>query len=110
MDGWKDGCIDGCMDGEDLIICTAIWMLYKRCLPLPSAELRVISIASLNKLRSSSLLEGIFKVLGAISGRFGRPKWRPKSIVARFFCNVFFEGVLAFILGHFLEGQTMKNH
>ena len=63
MDGWMDGQMDGWMDGwldlEDLIICVAIWTLYKRCAPLPSGDLLAISIASRNRLRSTSLLEGI---------------------------------------------------
>ena len=57
--------MDGWMDGEDLIICIAIWTLYKRCLPLTSGEVRVISIASRNRLRSTSLCK-------AFCGDFGR--------------------------------------
>ena len=36
-------------------------------------------------------------------GRFWRPKWRSKSILERFFFDVFFECVLASILGGFLK-------
>ena len=42
-------------------------------------------------------------------GKFGKAKRRPKSIFARCFCNVFFEGVLALILDGFLEARTPKN-
>ena len=55
------------MDPEDLIICIAIWTLYKLCRPLICDEFRVISIASLNKLRFTSLWGSIFKDFG----RFG---------------------------------------
>ena len=85
MDGW----MDGWMDGVDLIICLAIWTLYKRWGPLISDEPRAICIASRNKLRSTSLPGRISEDFGRISGGFGRPKWRPKSIFARFFSKFF---------------------
>ena len=71
------------MDGEDLIICIAIWTLYKLWRPLISDEVRVISIASLNKLRFTSLLGPIFK-------DFGRPNGFPNSIFEAFFSMLFF--------------------
>ena len=105
MDGW----MDGWMDGEDLIICLAIWTLYKRWVPLTCDELRASCIASRNELRSASLPGGISKDFGRISGGLGRPKRRPKSIFAKCFCHVFFEGVLASILDGFLEARNLKN-
>ena len=63
MDGW----VDEWMGGEDLIICIAIWTLYKLWDPLISDDLRVRPIASLNKLCFTSLLGLIFKDFG----RFG---------------------------------------
>ena len=63
-----DGSIDRWIDREDLIICIAIWTLYKLCGPLVSDEVREISIASRNKLRFSSLLGSIFKDFGSPNG------------------------------------------
>ena len=57
------------MDGVDLIICIAIWTLYKRRLPLIFAEARAICIASRNELRPASLFGSIFEVLGGQHGR-----------------------------------------
>ena len=39
------------MDGEDLIICIAIWTLYKLWRPLISDDLRVRSVAPQNEFR-----------------------------------------------------------
>ena len=66
-----------------------------------SAEVRAISIASRNKLRSASLCGAIFEVFGTILGGFGRSKWMPKSTLGTFFFDVFFEGVSTSILGRF---------
>ena len=44
--------MDGWMDGEDLIICVALWTLYKRRAPLVSDDFRAVSIASRNQMRS----------------------------------------------------------
>ena len=52
------------IDREDLIICVAIWTLYKLCLPLICDEFRVRSIASRDKFRFTSLLGPIFKDFG----------------------------------------------
>ena len=60
--------MDGWMDGVDLIICIAIWTLYKRRLPLTFAEARASCIASRNELRPASLFGSIFEVLGGQHG------------------------------------------
>ena len=70
-------------DQEDLIICIAIWTLYKLWVPLLCDEFRVRSIASLNKLRFTSLWGPIFK-------DFGRPNGFPNSIFEAFFSMLFF--------------------
>ena len=106
MDGW----MDGWMDGEDLIICVAIWTLYRRWGPLLFDDFRTRPIALRNKLRLASLVRVILEVLGAIFGGFGRPKWTPKSIFGRLFCDAFFECVLASIFAQFLEAPNLKNH
>ena len=69
---------------EDLIMCIAIWTLYKLCRPLTCAEVRVSPIASRNKLRVTSLLGPIFK-------DFGSPKFNglPSSIFQVFFRHYF---------------------
>ena len=93
-------------DQEDLIICIAIWTLYKLCGPLISDEPRVVSIASQNELRFTSLLGGIFMVLGLILGGFGEATWKPKSIFWMFFFDVFFECVLGSIWMDFWRLET----
>ena len=98
------------MDGEDLIICLAIWTLYKRRRPLLSVDFLAVSIASRNKLRSTSLLEAILRVFEAILGGFRRPKLTPNLVFRRFFGDVFFDIVLASILHGFLEARNLKNH
>ena len=105
----KGKSMDGWMDGVDLIICLAIWTLYKRRLPLVSDEFRAICIASRNELRPTSLSKGIYEDFGRISGGFGRPKWMPKSIFGTFFFDAFFECVLASIFGRFFKGRKLKN-
>ena len=57
-----------------------------------------------------SILEATFFDLGTILKSFWKPKWRPKSIFGMFFGDVFFECVLASILGRFFEGRILKNH
>ena len=47
------------MDGVDLIICLAIWTLYKPWGPLPSDDFLASCIASRNRLRLASLFGGI---------------------------------------------------
>ena len=97
------------MDGKDLIICIAIWTLYKLCPPLVCDKVRVVSIASQNELRFTSLLGRIFVVLGSILGGFGEAKWKPKSIFWRVFFDVFFECVLASTWDGFWEDRNLKN-
>ena len=58
--------MDGWMDGEDLIICVAIWTLYKRRPPLLSDDLRASSIASRNGFRFTSLSGGISMDFGSV--------------------------------------------
>ena len=53
---------------EDLIICVAIWTLYKQFLLLVSGDFRMIPIASRNKLRFTSFLGPIFKDFGSPNG------------------------------------------
>ena len=78
--------MDGQLDGVDLIICLAIWTLYKRRLPLVSAEVRAICIASQNELRPASLIGSIIEVLG---GQHGRKNRCSGLIFAMLFLNVF---------------------
>ena len=106
MDGW----MGGWLDGEDLIICVAIWTLYKRWGPLTSDDLLAGRRASRNRLRSTSLLEGIFMVFGAILGSLRRPKWTPNGVFRRFFSDAFFDRVLASILHGFLKARNLENH
>ena len=71
------------MDGVDLIICLAIWTLYKPWGPLPCDDLLAVSIASRNRLRSTSLF-------GAISQDF--ETFRQAKIEAKIdFSEVFFD-------------------
>ena len=56
-----------------------------------------------------SMLEATFFALGGILEDFGRPKWRSKSILEKFFLDVFVNCVLASFLNRFLEGRTFKN-
>ena len=88
-------------DQEDLIICIAIWTLYKLCRPLTCDEVRVRSIASLNKLRFTSLLGPIFK-------DFGRPNGFPNSIFEAFFSMLFFIAFEHPILVDFSRLRTRK--
>ena len=105
MDGW----MDGWMDGVDLIICLAIWTLYKPRLPLTFGDFLAVPMASRNKLRSTPLPGGISKDFGGLSGGFGKPNRSPKSIFRRFVFNAFFERVLEWIPGRFWRGRNMKN-
>ena len=98
------------MYGVDLIICLAIWTLYKRWFPLVSDEVRAILIASRNRLRSTSLLEGILKVFEAILKGCGRPKCTPNVVFRRLFGDVFFDRVLASILHGYFKVRNLKHH
>ena len=106
----KGKSMDGWMDGVDLIICLAIWTLYKRRVPLVSDDSQVISIASQNKLRSTSLCRAFFGDFGRVWGGFRKPKGKPKSIFSKSFFDVFFECVLASISGRFWDALNLKNH
>ena len=89
------------MNEEDLIICIAIWTLYKLWPPLISDDLREISIASQNKLRFTSLLGPIFK-------DFATPNGLPNSIFEAFCSMLFFIAFGHPILADFLRLQTKK--
>ena len=67
--------MDGCMDGEDLIICVARLVVQKLWRPLTCDDFRAGSIASRNKLSSSTHLFASQAGFGAILGGFGRSKW-----------------------------------
>ena len=97
MDGWRDG--------EDLIICLAIWTLYKRRPPLRCDYFRAVSIASRNKLRFTSLFGGILMDFGKVL----EPKIEAKIDFGRYFCDPFFERVSASIFGRFFEAPNLKN-
>ena len=58
--------MDGWMDGVDLIICLAIWTLYKRWVPLTCDDLLAGSISSRNRLRFTSFFGGIFMDFGKV--------------------------------------------
>ena len=73
---------DQLMDGEDLIICLALWTLYKRRPPLRPDDFRASSIAPRNKLRLASLFGAILVVLG------GQNRC-PNSILESFFSMSF---------------------
>ena len=74
------------MDGVDLIICLAIWTLYKRRLPLTCAEVRATCIASRNELRPASFFRSIFDVLG---GQHGCKNQRSGLVYVMLFLNAF---------------------
>ena len=89
-------------DQEDLIICVAIWTLYKLWVPLTSDDLRVGSIASRNKLRFTSLLKPIFQ-------DFGGPNGLPNLIFEAFLFDVIFHCFWASNFGGFFEPPNQKN-
>ena len=101
MDGW----MDGWMDGEDLIICVALWTLYKRRAPLISDDLRAISIASRNQMRSRLHLFASRIDFGGTWGGFGRSKWRLKSIFGRPFAMHSPSALLNRFFGDFLKSE-----
>ena len=95
----------------DLIICLAIkfWMVYKRWFPLTCGEVRVICIASRNRLHSRPFFFASLLDFETILGGLGKPKCRSKSILERLFSDVCFNCVSASFGGRFLEGRTFKN-
>ena len=97
------------IDRDDLIICVAIWTLYRRRLPLTSDDLLTICIASRNRLRPRPRFFASRLDFGAILEGFRKLKWRSKSILERYFSDVFFNCVSASFLDRFLEGRTSKN-
>ena len=78
--------MDGWMDREDLIICVAIWTLYKRRLPLTCVDLLAGSIASRKRLRLTSLCGGILVDFGS----FLEPKIEAKIDLWEVFLRSFF--------------------
>ena len=100
-----DPSIDRTIDWEDLIICIAIWTLYKLWDPLVSDELRVRPIASLNKLRFTLLWGSIFKDFG----RFGDANLEGKIDFWGFFSMFFSRSMLASIFHRFSEARNVKN-
>ena len=105
MDGWMDGSMDAWMDGVDLIICLAIWTLYKRRFPLTSDDFLASSIASRNRLRSTSLFGAISKDFET----FRQAKIKAKIDFSEVFFDVFSECDFASILDRFLEARNLKN-
>ena len=93
------------MDGVDLIICLAIWTLYKPCGPLPCDDLLAISIASRNRLRSTSLFGAILQDYET----FRQAKIEAKIDFSEVFFDVFSECDFASILDQFLEARNLKN-
>ena len=87
------------MDGEDLIICVAIWTLYKRCAPLICDDLLAISIASRNKLRFTSLFEPILEA-------FRGPNGSQNRLLGSFFSMLFLNAISASIFDRFGEAVT----
>ena len=84
------------MDIVDLIICKASFAVQKSQLPLICDDLRVVSIASRNKLRFTSLLGPIC------------PNGLPNSIFEAFFSTLFFIAFEHPILVDFSSLRTRK--
>ena len=74
------------MDRVDLIICLAIWTLYKRKGPLPCDDLLAVSIASRNRLRLASLFGAILVVL---EGQNRCPNWILEPFFSMSFLKAF---------------------
>ena len=82
------------MDGEDLIICVAIWTLYKRRPPLVCDDLRAISIASRNKLPSRPYLFASQLDFGGFWGRFWEFQMQVEIDIWEVFRDAFAECIL----------------
>ena len=93
------------MDGEDLIICVAIWTLYKRRFPLTSDDLRAVSIASRNQTRSRLHSFASRVDFEGFWGGFGRSKWRLKSIFGKPFAMHPPSALLNRFFGDFLKSK-----
>ena len=85
----------------DLNTCVAIWTSYKRRAPLTSDEVRAVSIASQNMLRSASLFGAILEVLGGQNGC-------QKSIFEPFFSMFFLIAFWHRFLVEFSRLRTWK--
>ena len=92
-------------DQEDLIICVALWTLYKRRRPLISDDFRAGCIASRNQTRSRLHLFASRVDFGATWGGFGRSKWRLKSIFGRPFAMPSPSALLNRFFGDFLKSE-----
>ena len=89
------------MDGEDLIICVARLVVQKLCAPLISDDSGVISIASRNKLRFTSLLGPIFEDFGGPTG--------PENSMFELFFSMLFRNAFSYrILIDFWRLRTAK--
>ena len=95
--------MDGWMDGEDLIICVALWTLYKRRRPLTFDELRASSIASRNKLPSRPRLFVSKLDFGGFWEGLGRAQWTKNWIFQKFFAVPLPSAMLNWIFGDFLK-------
>ena len=93
------------MNEEDLIICVALWTLYKRWGPLISDDFRAGCIASRNQTRSRLRLFASRVDFGGTWGGFGRPKWRLKSIFGRPFAMPSPSALLNRFFGLFLKSE-----
>ena len=92
-DQGDEGQINGWMDGEDLIICVAIWTLYKRRGPLTCDDLRALSIASQHELRLRPNVFRFFVDFGAPA----LPKWsqnRAQNPIFGYFFAILFSTTL----------------
>ena len=94
-------------DQEDLIICVALWTLYKRRPPLTFDDFRASCIASRNHSRSRLHLFASRIDFGGTWGGFGRPKWRLKSIFGRPFSMPSPSALLNWFFGDFFKVRTL---
>ena len=93
------------MNKEDLIICVALWTLYKRRPPLLCDDLRASSIASRNQTRSRLHSFASRVDFGGFWGGFGRSKWRLKSIFGRPFAMPPPSALLNRFFGDFFKSE-----
>ena len=77
------------MDPEDLIICVAVWTLYKRRGPMVCDELLASCRASRNRARPRLHFFAPRVDFATILGGVGKPKWTRKSIFGQFFAMHF---------------------
>ena len=93
------------MDGEDLIICVALWTLYKRRPPLTCDDFRTVCIALRNQTRSRLHLFASRVDFGGTWGGFGKSKWRLKSIFGRPFAMPPPSALLNRFFGDFFKSE-----